>query len=60
MNISNLQFKIDTVTEKEMFFHLNECKNNFNPPLNETVDILEYSNKIIKNAVTFEAWGNAK
>jgi ribosomal protein S18 acetylase RimI-like enzyme len=36
--------------------HLNKCKDNFIPALHETVDIAEYSKKIVENAVTFEAW----
>jgi 2-polyprenyl-3-methyl-5-hydroxy-6-metoxy-1,4-benzoquinol methylase len=41
-----------------MFTHLNKCCNCFVPPLNEVVDIKEYSQKLHKKSVIFEAWLN--
>jgi ribosomal protein S18 acetylase RimI-like enzyme len=38
--------------------HLQACDENFLPPLSKKIDIPTYATKIIKNAVTFEAWHN--
>ncbi|MBL0182082.1 MAG: hypothetical protein IPP96_07240 [Chitinophagaceae bacterium] len=34
------------------------CKNNFIPPLQDTVDIDSYAQKIKSKSITFEAWQN--
>jgi GNAT superfamily N-acetyltransferase len=56
VNISNIKYDIKTASEKEIYSHLVECKNNFCPPLDEKVNIQEYSKKIFDKSVTFEAW----
>ncbi len=56
MNISNLKYKTKTATEEEIYSHLKECNNNFSPPLDEKVNIHEYSKKLFEKSVTFEAW----
>lgn len=58
MDHSEILYKVQTATQDEIYFHLNRCNNNFIPPLEERVNIREYSQKIFENAVTFEAWKN--
>lgn len=60
MNMSVFSFSVNIVTEEQLFKHLNECKNNFIPALQETVDISNYSKKIREHAITFEAWKDNK
>jgi ribosomal protein S18 acetylase RimI-like enzyme len=52
----NIDYKINTAKEEEIFTHLSSCNSNFRPPLDEKVDIQDYSNKIFNNSVRFEAW----
>lgn len=52
----NIQYKTKTATEKEICSHLIECNANFQPRLDEKVNIQEYSKKIFKKSLTFEAW----
>ena len=52
----NIQYKTKTATEEEIFSHLIECNDNFRPPLDEKVNIQEYSNKLFEKSLTFEAW----
>jgi len=56
MSYFDIDYKIKTVTEKEIFDHLFECKDNFIPSLDKTVDIKDYSKKIFESAITFESW----
>ena len=44
----------------EISSHLERCKNNFIPPLQETVDISSYAEKIKTKSITFEAWDNER
>jgi ribosomal protein S18 acetylase RimI-like enzyme len=52
----NIQYKTKTATKEDICAHLIECNTNFIPPLDEKVNIQEYSNKIYKRSITFEAW----
>lgn len=54
----DIEFKIKTADAENVLIHLNKCKDNFIPVLDKTVDITEYSKKIVENSVTFEAWVN--
>ena len=56
MDALNIKYKIKTAVKKEIYFHLKECEDNFNPPLGDRVEIKEYSKKIFENSITFEAW----
>ena len=58
MNIETITFREKTASREEIFAHLKSCDENYKPPLNEKVDILEYSNKLFEKSVTFEAWSN--
>ena len=54
----NIQYKIKTAVEEDILAHLIECNANFRPPLDEKVNIEEYSKKLFKKSLTFEAWTN--
>jgi ribosomal protein S18 acetylase RimI-like enzyme len=56
MHILSINYKIKKASAKEINLHLEECKYNFNPPLDHRVNIQEYSRKIFEKAITFEAW----
>ncbi|MGD9494010.1 MAG: GNAT family N-acetyltransferase [Bacteroidales bacterium] len=58
MITSKINYTTKTATTFNIEGHLTACKENFTPPLNETIDIEAYSFKIYKFAVTFEAWYN--
>lgn len=55
-----IEYKTNTANSTDILAHLDTCKNLFIPPLNQTVNLEEYSNKIYKNSITFEAWHNKK
>ena len=54
--MSKIRFETKTASEEEICSHLEACKDDFIPPLDQTVDIQEYSRKIFDRSVTFEAW----
>lgn len=56
MNPENITFREKTASREEIYAHLCACNRSYEPPLNEKVDILEYSNKLFEKSVTFEAW----
>lgn len=58
MSIETVTFKEKTASREEIYVHLCVCDGNYKPNLHERVDILDYSNKIFENSVTFEAWSN--
>ncbi|MEP7254555.1 MAG: GNAT family N-acetyltransferase [Ferruginibacter sp.] len=51
-----IQYTTAQAAYSDILNHLETCKNNFIPPLQETVDISSYSQKINSKSVTFEAW----
>lgn len=58
MNPKTILYKQHTATYTQVFTHLIKCDESFVPKLSEKIDIAAYSDKIIKNSVTFEAWAN--
>jgi ribosomal protein S18 acetylase RimI-like enzyme len=56
MNPANITFREKTASREEIYAHLCACNRSYKPPLNEKVEILEYSNKLFEKSVTFEAW----
>ena len=56
MSTKNIIYKIQTADYNDVFGHLQKCDENFVPPLRNVTDIAAYSQKIVKNSVTFEAW----
>lgn len=57
-SFASIRFKMKNATEEEIDSHLKACSGNFSPPLNEKVNIDEYSKKIFESAITFEAWSS--
>jgi len=60
MNVSDLEFKIDTAQYPSILEHLLLSADFFIPRLKTYVNIEEYSKKIYQNAITFELWGDNK
>jgi len=60
MSDLNTIYKTRTASIEEIFLHLTECKDDFNPPLDQTVNLSEYAKKIAEKAITFEAWVDNK
>lgn len=58
MNATNITFREKTASTDQIYAHLCDCNRSYEPPLNEKVDILEYSNKLFEKSVTFEAWSS--
>jgi ribosomal-protein-alanine N-acetyltransferase len=58
MNPDNLTLKVNASTEKDIQSHLFICSRQFSPPLGDRVEIGEYSRKLRRSALTFEAWSN--
>ncbi len=58
MDLSSIRYMIKTAGKNDIAAHLFGCKDNFIPPLDSTVDIPKYAEKIAENAITFEAWHN--
>ena len=58
MTDTDIIYQIQKAGFNEVFNHLLNCKDDFIPALDETVDIAAYSKKIVENAITFEAWEN--
>lgn len=56
MNTKNIIFKTKTASEGDIRSHLNLCDDFFSPPLSSRINIDQYAEKIVKNAITFEAW----
>lgn len=56
--MNSVNFKTKTADYEDILKHLKECSDSFSPPLKSYVKLEEYSLKISKHAVTFEAWDN--
>lgn len=54
--MKDISYEINKADKKEIERHLLACSESFVPPLSSYVDIQTYSEKLEKNAVTFEAW----
>jgi len=53
-----LHYTHNKSSKKDADFHLQRCSNSFIPPLHTRVNIESYSEKLITQSVTFEAWLN--
>ena len=51
-----LKYTEEMASEQAIYSHLMKCNESFIPPLEKKVNVQEYSTKIFKKAVTFEAW----
>lgn len=55
MNVK-IDFEFSTTDAAQIAEHLNACDSSFVQGLSRRVNIMEYSHKIAKNALRFEAW----
>ena len=51
-----VEFSSNSATATQVASHLSRCDVDFEPLLSARVDIAEYSEKIVDNAMRFEAW----
>ncbi|HMK27085.1 MAG TPA: GNAT family N-acetyltransferase [Chitinophagaceae bacterium] len=58
MDTNPVTYQTKTATEKNILSHLEDCDNNFTPPLSERTGLVAYAKKLFEKAVTFEAWNN--
>ena len=56
--MERLIYKQNTADFIAILTHLDKCKNDFFPPLDQTVDLKDYSKKIARNAEQFECWAD--
>lgn len=50
------EYSLTKAAYTDIVSHLETCKNDFIPPLQETVNISNYARKIKAKSITFEAW----
>ncbi len=60
MSSFEIDYRTGTASARDVYEHLKNCSRDFEPPLEERVDLDEYSRKIVKRAVTFEAWDGSE
>lgn len=58
--MNDIIYKINSSTQDEIKFHLEECSNEFTPPLSNYVDIEKYSSKIFEKTTRFEVYNKEK
>ena len=58
MEAPEILYKIKTATVEDIVLHLTACNKYFKPALDKKLDIQEYSEKIFRESVTFEAWAD--
>ena len=58
--MNDIIYKINSSTQDEIKSHLEECSNEFTPPLSNYVDIEKYSSKIFEKATRFEVYNKEK
>lgn len=58
MNHQTITYTTKTALQSDIYIHLYRCRKQFIPPLDETVHIKKYANKLFDRAFTFEAWSN--
>lgn len=59
-DVNAINYKTKTANEKEIYSHLMECDERFVLLLSKRVNIAEYSGKLFKDSITFEAWLNTR
>lgn len=60
MEMAALNISVKQATAGEIRDHLLRCNNSFVPPLTSRVEVADYSLKLAKKAVTFEAFAGAE
>ena len=56
--VERILYACNMSSEDQINAHLENCKDNFHPPLGSRVDISTYSLKLYKKAHRFEAWSS--
>lgn len=56
MTVKTITYKINQAKSDDILKHLRNCNDSFIPPLDQKVNIDNYSQKLFENAKTFEAW----
>jgi len=56
MAVKTIIYEINQAKRSDILNHLRSCNDSFIPPLDQKVDVDNYSRKIFENADTFEAW----
>ena len=56
----NIIYTTDSSVSSDIYAHLIECKDQFIPALDITVDIRSYAEKLFKLSTTFEAWDDSR
>jgi ribosomal protein S18 acetylase RimI-like enzyme len=56
MTPETIIYKQSTASDAEVLAHLFKCDENFIAELSQKTDMPAYSNKIVSNSITFEAW----
>lgn len=51
-----MTYKVKSASQAELFSHLKNSDDCFDPPLSTRVELLDYAKKIFDRSVTFEAW----
>ncbi len=60
MKITAFNLTVKQATARDIRDHLLKCDNSFVPPLSSRVDLADYSLKLAKKAVTFEAFAGGE
>ncbi len=58
MNLPDVLYYTKKATVVDILSNLKACDTGFISPLSERVNLEEYSSKLFKNSITFEAWYN--
>jgi ribosomal protein S18 acetylase RimI-like enzyme len=56
MTSEKIVYKTNQAKDSNILKHLKSCNDHFVPPLDQKVNIKDYSQKLFENANTFEAW----
>lgn len=51
-----VEFCVNRASAEELTAHLSDCNTGFTPPLSERVSIANYAEKLVLQAIRFEAW----
>lgn len=55
-----IDYRIKTTLKQDLYVHFQKCDTQFEPPLSDRVSLKEYSQKLNKYSVTFEAWNTSE
>jgi ribosomal protein S18 acetylase RimI-like enzyme len=60
MSALDITYRAKTAPEEEIYSCIAECSDNFSSPLGSRVNLKDYSSKIARDTITFEAWAGTK